>query len=82
MDTPSHDVVSITAMAAGVSLPRELDGDAGWVALMPVIKVMATPCTALRMADNVDIALGTYRSRELLRDAFAVVILAKRLSLR
>ena len=80
MDTPSHDVVSITAMAAAgahVCLFATGRGTPVGSALMPVIKVTGNARTASRMADNVDIALGgadRSADAQLLRDAFAAVI--------
>ena len=80
MDTPSHDVVSITAMAAAgahVCLFATGRGTPVGSALMPVIKVTGNARTASRMADNVDIALGgadRSSDAQLLRDAFAAVI--------
>lgn len=80
MDTPAHDVVSITAMAAAgaqVCLFATGRGTPVGSALMPVIKVTGNPRTASRMADNVDLAFdGTDRgahAREL-RDTLASVV--------
>ncbi len=81
MDTPAHDVVSVTAMAAGgaqVCLFSTGRGTPVGSALMPVIKVTANARTAARMADNVDVALGgTDRNADAsaIREALAATIL-------
>jgi altronate dehydratase large subunit len=72
MDTPAHDVVSMTAMAAAgaqVCLFATGRGTPVGSALMPVIKVTGNPRTASRMADNVDVAL---HGRDGSADAWAV----------
>jgi altronate dehydratase large subunit len=80
MDTPAHDVVSITAMAAAgaqVCLFATGRGTPVGSALMPVIKVTGNPRTASRMADNVDLAFdGTDRGAHAraLRDTLASVV--------
>ena len=80
MDTPSHDVVSITAMAAAgaqVCLFATGRGTPVGSALMPVIKVTGNARTASRMADNVDIAFGGVDQSldaQMLRNSFAAVI--------
>jgi altronate dehydratase large subunit len=83
MDTPAHDVVSITAMAAAgaqVCLFATGRGTPVGSAIMPVIKMTGNPRTATRMADNLDVVLaGADRSADArrLRDAFAAVIVGE-----
>ena len=80
MDTPAHDVVSITAMAAAgaqVCLFATGRGTPVGSAIMPVIKVTGNARTASRMADNLDVVLGgDDRSADArrLREAFATAI--------
>jgi altronate dehydratase large subunit len=80
MDTPAHDVVSITAMAAAgaqVCFFATGRGTPVGSALMPVIKVTGNPRTATRMADNVDLVFdGVDRPGDarLLREVFARVV--------
>lgn len=57
MDTPGHDVVSITGMVCGGAQVCVLSSDDGSPlghAIAPVIKVTSNPETARRMEDNID----------------------------
>ena len=80
MDTPPHDAVSVTAMAAAgahICLFTTGRGTPVGNAIIPVVKVTANPLTATRMGDNIDLSVveaGHGASRTALVEALQALL--------
>ncbi|HAN15193.1 MAG TPA: carbohydrate hydrolase [Chloroflexi bacterium] len=80
MDTPPHDAVSVTAMAAAgahICLFTTGRGTPVGNAIIPVVKLTANPFTATRMGDNIDLSVveaGHGASRTVLVEALQALL--------
>ena len=78
MDTPGHDIESMTGMAAGgsqICLFTTGRGTPMGSPVMPVIKICGNPKTSKKMSCNIDIDVGTViEGRETLDEAAERII--------